>query len=108
LDTISKYVAQDDRLQLAQATLDACHYAPLAPDLLWCHPFKDIDPFIIESRPHIYAIGNQPLYQTKLSENTNEKTRIILVPKFSETGTIVLVNLRTLEAQTVAFNSEIR
>lgn len=96
---------------MAKQTLVSGHLSPLAPDLLWCHPFKDEDPFILESRPHIYVIGNQPTFETSLEEIKNnatssvDKTRIILLPRFSQSGTIVIVNTRTLEVIPINFGS---
>lgn len=31
-----------------------------------CFPFADKDPFIIEKRPHVYFVGNQPEFKTTL------------------------------------------
>lgn len=31
-----------------------------------CYPFTDRDPFLIESCPHVYFIGNQDKYDTRL------------------------------------------
>jgi DNA polymerase delta subunit 2 len=31
-----------------------------------CFPFADKDPFIIERRPHVYFVGNQPEFKTSL------------------------------------------
>lgn len=31
-----------------------------------CYPFTDRDPFLIESCPHVYFVGNQDKYETRL------------------------------------------
>lgn len=77
--------------------------APTAPDTLWCHPFFDRDPFIIGETPDLYIIGNQPRLQTKLVKEDGERCRIVLVPRFSETGVCALVNLRTLAVKSMKF-----
>lgn len=111
IDSIFQHADFDSRLEIAAQTLKCGHLAPLAPDALFCHPFKGNDPFILERRPHLYVIGNQPKFDTSLIEanrddGTVEKTRVVLLPRFSETGTIALVNIRTLEASMLLFNGE--
>ena len=93
-------------MKIAKATLECCCLVPTAPDTLWCHPYLDVDSFIIEQLPNVYFIGNQPEYQSELLEFEKGKVRVILVPNFQETGTIVLVNTLTLETQKVSFNCE--
>ncbi|KAF9578074.1 hypothetical protein BGW38_006335, partial [Lunasporangiospora selenospora] len=66
VDDIYKYVKSEDRLDMAVQTLKWRHVAPTAPDTLWCYPFKDKDPFIMERTPHIYFIGNQDKFATTL------------------------------------------
>lgn len=71
-----------------------------------CFPFADKDPFIIDRRPHVYFIGNQPSFETTVvgaDTESGELTRIILLPKFAETGLVALVNIasETLECKTV-------
>ncbi|MBW0460358.1 hypothetical protein O181_000073 [Austropuccinia psidii MF-1] len=105
LDDIYKYVTHEDRLQLAAQMLEWSHIAPTAPDTLWCYPFQEEDPFILTELPGVYFIGNQPKFETKLVEfpsaKGDKKTRLILVPRFSKSGTIVLVDPVTLKCQSV-------
>ena len=111
LDDMFKYLPSPphDRLSMAEATLRWRHMAPTAPDTLWCHPYFTTDPFVITHTPDLYVIGNQPRFATKVAtELTEEKEvgkrcRIVLVPSFKETGTVVLVNLRSMETKTVCF-----
>jgi DNA polymerase delta subunit 2 len=94
------------RLTLAESTLRWRHMAPTAPDTLWCHPYFSDDPFIINETPDIYVIGDQPRFQTKVvvdEDDDKRKSRVILVPRFADTGVMVLVNLRTLDVRTVQF-----
>ena len=65
--------------------------------------------------PDIYVVGNQPEFATKLVEEagdpraddeadrTPKRCRVVLLPKFRESGTLVLVNMRTLAVQKVQF-----
>lgn len=104
------------RLGLVTSTLHWRHMAPTAPDTLWCYPYFTSDPFIIQATPHFYVVGNQPKFQTRLvrsegradGEGANDDTRcrVILLPKFSETGILVLVNLRTAETKPVQLTVE--
>ncbi|KAG0661844.1 hypothetical protein C6P46_003735 [Rhodotorula mucilaginosa] len=99
VDDIFKYLEGDDRLGVAMQTLEWSHIAPTCPDTLWCFPFTDRDPFILHQTPHVYFVGNQPRFETRLVEvqpaaesedQTVKRVRVVLVPKFSETGEIVL------------------
>ncbi|KAF9201988.1 hypothetical protein BGZ49_007825 [Haplosporangium sp. Z 27] len=106
VDDIYKYVKSENRLEMARKTLSWGHMAPTAPDTLWCYPFKDKDPFIIKQTPHIYFIGNQDKFATEL--HTGKEgcyTRIITLPAFATTGTIALVNLRTLDCHSVTIST---
>lgn len=55
---------------MLEATLQWRHIAPTAPDTLTCYPFTDDDPFIVTDCPHVYFVGNQPEYATKLMTGT--------------------------------------
>ncbi|KAI8089547.1 DNA polymerase alpha/epsilon subunit B-domain-containing protein [Halteromyces radiatus] len=104
IDDIYKYIEGIDRLKMAEETLFWRHMAPSAPDTLWCHPFQNHDPFLLNQCPHIYFIGNQPQFETRILEGSDkQKVRVILVPSFEESGTIVLVNLSTLECSSLQF-----
>ncbi|KAI8336635.1 DNA polymerase alpha/epsilon subunit B-domain-containing protein [Chlamydoabsidia padenii] len=105
VDDIYKYINDVDRLKMAEDTLFWRHMAPSAPDTLWCHPFQDNDPFILKECPHIYFIGNQPQFETRLVEGPNkQKVRVVLVPSFAHTGDIALINLSTLECKSLHFD----
>ncbi|KZT59168.1 hypothetical protein CALCODRAFT_493962 [Calocera cornea HHB12733] len=100
IDDIFRYVDTDDRLEMARNTLLWRHIAPTAPDTLWCYPFSDRDPFIITTTPHVYFIGNQPRFETSIVRGADgQQTRIILLPRFSQTGEVALVHTGTLEVR---------
>lgn len=105
LDDMFKYVPSPPatRLGLAESTLRWRHMAPTAPDTLWCHPFFTKDPFILSQTPDVYAIGCQPKFSTKLVKDDERRCRIVLVPNFAETGVLVLVGMRRLDAKIVKF-----
>ncbi|GBB88103.1 hypothetical protein RclHR1_14620003 [Rhizophagus clarus] len=106
VDDIYKYIEIEDRLILAERTLHWRHMAPTAPDTLWCYPFKDVDPFIIDQMPHVYFIGNQKEFATKLVKGVDQQcTRIILLPSFAESGIVAFLNLNNLKCHTTYFPS---
>ncbi|KAI9144762.1 DNA polymerase alpha/epsilon subunit B-domain-containing protein [Paraphysoderma sedebokerense] len=109
ISDVFKYVENQDRLQLAEKTLIWRHLAPTAPDTLWCYPFRDQDPFVVQSRPNVYFLGNQPEYKTSLLQDPMDPEsppiRVILVPDFSATATIVLVNLRDFSCKPLTFTA---
>ncbi|GAA6064270.1 hypothetical protein JCM10212_001654 [Sporobolomyces blumeae] len=111
VDDVFKYLESEDRLEIAHHTLEWSHIAPTCPDTLWCYPFTDRDPFILDRTPHVYFIGNQPEFATKLVEEHAEEdggkkqVRIIMVPRFCETGQVVLVNTKSLEVKVVQFDA---
>ncbi|KAF3481617.1 DNA polymerase subunit delta-2 [Arthroderma uncinatum] len=84
---------------------------PTAPDTIWCYPFQDKDPFVIQSCPHVMFTGNQPRFQSTIIEGGPEgtgdetvtKVRLIALPKFHETGEIVLLDAETLSVEVVKF-----
>ncbi|KAI5478420.1 hypothetical protein MNV49_005169 [Pseudohyphozyma bogoriensis] len=107
LDDIFKYLSSDSRLEMAAQTLEWAHIAPTCPDTLWCYPFSNHDPFILHQTPRVYFIGNQPRFETTTLEGDDgQKVRIVLLPKFRETGEVVLVNSRSGEVKVRSFGAE--
>jgi DNA polymerase delta subunit 2 len=98
------------RLSILESTLKWRHIAPTAPDTLWCHPYFTVDPFLIQETPDIYIVGGQQKFMTKMvvdRDNTVEKRcRLLMIPEFSKTGILVLINLRTLHVKKVKFRGE--
>jgi DNA polymerase delta subunit 2 len=118
IKNLIKYQSVENPLQLAETTLLWRHMAPTAPDHLPCFPFYEEDPFILETCPHIYFIGNQSKFDTKVIHGNakngayitfklgaeGQNVRIVMVPSFVDTNTVVLVNLRTLNVHPITFN----
>ena len=50
--------------------------------------------------------GNQPRFETALIEENKTKCRIVCIPRFSETGQLVLFNTLTLAVKVVALDGE--
>jgi len=106
IDNLERYLVINNKLSVMEKTLEWSHLAPTAPDQLPCYPFDNTDPFIITQLPHVYFVGNQKEFKTKFIQGENgEKVRLIMVPSFAETQTVVLFNLKTLEASPIIFDT---
>ncbi|XVF07363.1 hypothetical protein REPUB_Repub06bG0132100 [Reevesia pubescens] len=107
IDDLTKYSAAKDRLDFLERTLRWRHLAPTAPNTLGCYPFTDRDPFLIDSCPHVYFVGNQEKYETHLLKGLEgQLVRLICIPRFCETGVAVVLNMRNLECHTLTFGIE--
>ncbi len=70
-----------------------------------CYPFQDKDQFVVEECPHVYFVGNQLRFETTvIGGPVGQTVRLIAVPKFKETGELVLLDTGTLEVEIVKFN----
>jgi DNA polymerase delta subunit 2 len=59
---------------------------------------------VIEECPHVYFVGNQPKFDTAVVEGpAGQLVRLITIPKFCETGEVVILDLDSLEVETVKF-----
>eukprot|EP00899_Mesostigma_viride_P002336 jgi/Mesvir1/12102/Mv00371-RA.1 len=105
VENLFQYSSVVDRMELLESCLQYRHLCPTAPDTLPCYPFMSKEPFIITPCPHVFFAGNQPEYGTKLLKGTEGQiVRVISLPVFSRTGTVVLVNLRTLACHPITFS----
>ncbi|KAK4546212.1 hypothetical protein LTR36_002349 [Oleoguttula mirabilis] len=104
VDDVYKYIAGEERLEMMEAMLRWRLSAPTAPDTLPCYPFQDEDQFVIKDCPHVFFVGNQPRFETTLIEGpVGQAVRIIAVPRFKETGEVVVVDMETLVPEVVRF-----
>ncbi|XP_024521106.1 DNA polymerase delta small subunit [Selaginella moellendorffii] len=97
VDDLDKYSEAKDVLELMERTLRWRHIAPTAPDTLGCYPYTDKDPFVLDRCPHVYFCGNQRSCMSRLLTVEGKSVRAISIPRFCDSGTAVLVNLRTLD-----------
>lgn len=105
IEDLAKYSNfTDNVLDLMEATIVWRHLVPTAPDTFKCQPFSDDDPFVLRQLPNVYFVGNMPQFETKLIQMGSSKCRIISVPKFSESKSLVLVNINNLDAFEVRFD----
>ncbi|XP_057983686.1 DNA polymerase delta small subunit [Malania oleifera] len=107
IDDLEKYSEAKDKLEFVERTLRWRHLAPTAPNTLGCYPFTDKDPFLIEDCPHVYFVGNQDKYETRLFKGSEgQLVRLICIPRFSETAVAVVLNLRNLECHALSFGTQ--
>ena len=104
LDDIFRYVDGTDRLEMMEAMMRWRLAAPTAPDTLWCYPYQDDDQFVIKDSPHVFVCGNQPQFATEVIEGPlGQSVRLIMVPRFRETGELLVLDSETLEVEVVKF-----
>lgn len=66
------------------------------------YPFQEDDPFVLQSTPHLYFVGCQPEFGTRVIHGpAGQSVRLIAVPSFAETKEVVLVDTETLEVTKV-------
>jgi len=88
-------------LDMAQNLLRWGHLCPTAPDTLPLHPGVEDEVFFVDTFPHLFVVGNQETFEAVEWMNT----KIFTLPKFSETGTAVLL---TSDLELVPLNFKIK
>ncbi|ORY09275.1 DNA polymeras-like protein subunit delta-2 [Clohesyomyces aquaticus] len=102
VDDLLKYVDEVEEMDVLEMMLRWRSIAPTAPDTLWCYPFQDDDPLILRDCPHIYFAGNQSKFERRVIQGpADQKVLLLSIPKFRETKTLVVVDMETLEVETV-------
>ena len=113
VDDILKYVdlggpdgkSPEGRLEVMEALLRWRCGAPTAPDTLWAYPSQDRDKFVIEQSPHVFFVGNQPRFDTSVVEGPDgQSVRLVAVPRFSQTGELILLDTETLDVEVINFD----
>lgn len=108
VDDVVRYSNLDSRVEILEKLLTWRHLIPTAPDTLAAYPYIDADPFILEEAPHVLFAGCQPEFGTAMvTGQQGQAVRVVAVPNFSATGTMVLLNLRTLAVHPVQFNADL-
>uniref|UniRef100_A0A7S2XMV4 DNA polymerase alpha/delta/epsilon subunit B domain-containing protein n=1 Tax=Attheya septentrionalis TaxID=420275 RepID=A0A7S2XMV4_9STRA len=113
-------------LEALKATFSFSHTCPTSPDSLGAMPLVDgTDPYVLTERPHLYFAGNCTQFDTCTvtnnddddnnmdknmddnmddnMDNTTNMTRLVCIPRFSQTGQAVLVHLQSLDCQVLEF-----
>lgn len=87
----------DTRLDIMEAQLKWGHVAPTCPDTLWCYPFDNKDPFVLDLLPHVYVAGNQPAGGSRQVTIGEKHVLLVCVPAFGDSGRFAVVNSHSLE-----------
>jgi DNA polymerase delta subunit 2 len=105
-------------LQALQRTLQVGHICPTGPDSVPTIPHPREDPMVITTQPGIYFAGNCSKFDTSLvatnqssgtdqeattMNSSSSRSRLVCLPKFCDTGEVVLVNLETLGVEILQF-----
>lgn len=99
IENIQKYSRiSNNPIDLMEKTLEWGHLAPSAPDTLRTYPYSDRDPLIMTDMSNIYFSGNQNQFDTKLTYYKDLPLRVISIPGFTKTHSIVLMDTSTLQA----------
>ena len=87
------------------------------------YPFQTNDPFVLETCPHVFFAGSQPSFKTAVIEgdiplrldggdtemtdsaggDSIPRVRLLSIPRFKDTGELILVDTETLEVEVVRF-----
>eukprot|EP00002_Diphylleia_rotans_P039062 TRINITY_DN8972_c0_g1_i1.p1 TRINITY_DN8972_c0_g1~~TRINITY_DN8972_c0_g1_i1.p1 ORF type:complete len:408 (+),score=89.56 TRINITY_DN8972_c0_g1_i1:404-1627(+) len=106
IDNLMMFGRFESPLEAAELTLEWAHIAPTCPDSMSSYPYSSTDPFILKKCPHVYFIGNQDSFCHKRVKGPDgQLVQIVCIPSFSQTGIMVLVDLQTLDCETVSFGS---
>ncbi|THU56700.1 hypothetical protein C4D60_Mb11t19970 [Musa balbisiana] len=100
IDDLFKYSEAKNKLEFMERTLRWRHLVPTAPNTLGCYPFTDKDPFLIESCPHVYFVGNQDKYETTLLRVVSAKEE----KKKARGNVLVAIRVAIDETPIVSFN----
>ena len=99
----------EQTLDLMQQTLEMRHVCPTCPDTLRAFPYVDTDPFVVDHAPHVYFAGNQDCYGERLvcsevSGASRQAVKLVSVPGFRRTKSIVLLDVTSLQSYEVKFD----
>lgn len=88
-------------LKTMEYTLKFSHVAPTAPSSLHTSPLLGQDPFILRELPDVYFSGNCSKFDTCEVFVSDQRCRLVCIPDFSITHEAVLLNLCTLETESI-------
>lgn len=94
-----------DPLDALESIIRWSHLAPTCPDTLGFFPYKDKDPFVLETLPRVLYAGNQDKFGQRVMK-IDDKTNVLLlaIPKFSKSHSVISLNLKTLECEPLVFD----
>jgi len=105
INNLERYMDVPDRKALVQQMMTWRNIAPSCPDTLSTFPMNE-DPFLLEESPHIFFVGNEDKFATSIVKGQkNEMIRIVMIPRFSDSKTIILVDTDSLDIHPITFSS---
>ncbi|KAK9833520.1 hypothetical protein WJX81_000749 [Elliptochloris bilobata] len=105
---VLRYSEGDDAAEALTRVLEWGHLVPTAPDTLAAYPFAADDPFVLRACPHVLFAGNQPEFATRMvTGREGQRVRLVCVPRFCDSGTLVLVNLATMAVHPITFDASL-
>jgi DNA polymerase delta subunit 2 len=70
------------------------------------YPFQEDEPFVMKECPHLYFVGCQPEFGTRIIEGPHgQMVRLVLVPSFAATREILLIDTETLDVSKVKISA---
>ncbi len=98
VDNIRRYTSiSQESVDIMEKTIEWGHVCPSAPDTLRTNPVDNVDPLIIREIPNVYFTGNQKSFAKKMIDYEEGVVRLISVPDFSQTCSLVLMDMDTLQ-----------
>lgn len=88
-----KLYKQEKSINILKMLLKTRQICPTAPDTIGCIPYKEIDPFVLESAPeYVFTIDDD-------FESEKDKVNFFVIPSFSKSKKAVVLNMskNTLE-----------
>ena len=112
-----KDIMRNTRIKNPLVAMEKCllwgHLAPITPSTLTSSQSQEsdtdtgMDPLVLLTMPDIFIAGNQPDYQARKTHIHGHPVLLVAVPRFSQTESLVRINLRTLRARLVRFNADL-
>ncbi|CAH2353937.1 DNA polymerase delta small subunit [[Candida] railenensis] len=122
IDDIKRYLhkreggIKEEDITNSAKLLECCikwqNIAPTAPDTLYCYPFNNYDPFTLSKEtPHLLFAGNQDKFSSETIHlesgdvsDPKVEVSLISIPKFSESGQLVIFDTITRECEVITFD----
>jgi hypothetical protein len=95
----------DDELDALEITLNARHFAPNCPESTPCFPGILKDELVIDRPCHFFICGAAKKLLSKTVRGDDHAVKLIAVPAFSKTRSIVLLDVDSMETFELAFGS---
>ena len=89
---------------LSFSSFHSIHSLPFSDSLAGI-PYTSHDPFILSDLPDVYVVGNQPSFMTARRVIGGKEVLLIALPSFASTGTVVMVNVRSLAVEPICFDT---